>query len=128
MIQTYNILSLLLDYPTAELWNSREEVLPALTAEGVLSVKALGSVRSFLDYVATFADARSWQAAYSDLFDSSTKTNLYLFDMVYGTSRDRWAGYGRLEGGISACRTHASRRRAARLPSDVFAVCRQYGQ
>ena len=89
MIQTYNILSLLLDYPTAELWNSRDEVLPVLTAEGVLSEKVLDGVRSFLDYVATFADARSWQAAYSDLFDTSTKTNLYLFDMVYGTSRDR---------------------------------------
>lgn len=89
MIQTYNILSLLLDYPTAELWDCREEVLPAFTTEGVLSEKALGSVRSFLDYVAMFTDVRSWQAAYSDLFDSSTKTNLYLFDMVYGTSRDR---------------------------------------
>lgn len=89
MIQTYNILSLLLDYPTAELWNSRGEVLPVLTAEGVLSDKVLDGVRSFLDYVATFVDVRSWQAAYSDLFDTSTKTNLYLFDMVYGTNRDR---------------------------------------
>ena len=89
MIQTYNILSLLLDYPTAELWNSRDEVLPVLTAEGVLSGNMLDSVRSFLDYVTAFTEARSWQAAYSDLFDTSTKTNLYLFDMVYGTSRDR---------------------------------------
>ena len=89
MIQTYNILSLLLDYPTAELWNSRDEVLPVLKAEGVLNGNMLDSVRSFLDYVTAFTDARSWQAAYSDLFDTSTKTNLYLFDMVYGTSRDR---------------------------------------
>lgn len=89
MIQTYNMLSLLLDYPTAELWDSRDEVVPALQTEGVLNDDALSRVKTFLDYVVSFADARSWQAAYSDLFDSSSKTNLYLFDMVYGTSRDR---------------------------------------
>jgi nitrate reductase delta subunit len=89
MIQTYNILSLLLDYPTAELWDSRADILPALRAEGVLSEALLSKVETFLGYVASFADARSWQAAYSDLFDTQTKTNLYLFDMVYGTSRDR---------------------------------------
>ena len=89
MIQTYNILSLLLDYPTAELWDSRADILPALRAEGVLSEALLSKVETFLGYVSAFADARSWQAAYSDLFDTQTKTNLYLFDMVYGTSRDR---------------------------------------
>ena len=89
MIQTYNILSLLLDYPTQQLWGSRGEVLPVLKAEGVLNGNMFDRVRSFLDYVTAFTDARSWQAAYSDLFDTSTKTNLYLFDMVYGTSRDR---------------------------------------
>lgn len=70
MIQTYNILSLLLDYPTAELWDSRTDILPALRAEGVLSVALLSKVETFLGYVASFADARSWQAAYSDLFDT----------------------------------------------------------
>ena len=55
----------------------------------MLGEDALRSVRTFLDYVATFDNARSWQAAYSDLFDTSTKTNLYLFDMVYGTSREQ---------------------------------------
>ena len=89
MIQTYNILSLLLDYPTETLWDNRNDILPTLTADDVLGEDALRSVRTFLDYVATFDNARSWQAAYSDLFDTSTKTNLYLFDMVYGTSRDR---------------------------------------
>ena len=89
MIQTYNILSLLLDYPTQQLWGSRGEVLPVLKAEGVRNGNMFDRVRSFLDYVTAFTDARSWQAAYSDLFDTSTKTNLYLFDMVYGTSRDR---------------------------------------
>lgn len=89
MIQTYNILSLLLDYPSSELWDSRGEAMPALRAEGILGEEAMDRVRTFLDYVASFADLRSWQAAYSDLFDTTTKTNLYLFDMVYGTSRDR---------------------------------------
>ena len=78
MIQTYNILSLLLDYPTETLWDNRNDILPTLTADDVLGEDALRSVRTFLDYVATFDNARSWQAAYSDLFDTSTKTNLYL--------------------------------------------------
>ena len=89
MIQTYNILSLLLDYPTETLWDNRNDILPTLTADDVLGEDALRSVQTFLDYVSAFANSRSWQAAYSDLFDTSTKTNLYLFDMVYGTSRDR---------------------------------------
>ena len=48
MIQTYNILSLLLDYPTAELWDSRADMLPALRAEGVLSEASLGKGETFL--------------------------------------------------------------------------------
>lgn len=89
MIKTYNILSLLLDYPSVELWESRSEIMPVLRDEKILSVKSLAKVETFLNYVSSFPDVRSWQAAYSDVFDTSSKTNLYLFDMVYGTSRDR---------------------------------------
>ena len=54
MIQTYNILSLLLDYPTETLWDNRNDILPTLTADDVLGEDALRSVQTFLDYVATF--------------------------------------------------------------------------
>ena len=63
MIQTYNILSLLLDYPTAELWDSRADILPALRAEGVLSEALLSKVETFLGYVASFADAQEYLKA-----------------------------------------------------------------
>lgn len=46
-------------------------------------------LEKFLEYVNTFDSLRSWQAAYTSLFDTSTKTNLYLFDFVYGTRKDR---------------------------------------
>lgn len=40
-------------------------------------------------YVSDFFSLREWQVAYTSLFDTSTKTNLYLFDYVYGTGKDR---------------------------------------
>lgn len=89
MIKTFNILSLLLDYPSAELHDNLSEVLPALKAEAVLGDDALAQVETFLAYARTFATLRDWQAAYSDLFDRQSKENLYLFDLVYGTQRDR---------------------------------------
>lgn len=89
MIKTFNILSLLLDYPTQELRNSLEAVLPALKAEAVLSDAAMKQVAAFLAYAKGFSSLRDWQAAYSDLFDRQSKENLYLFDLVYGTQRDR---------------------------------------
>lgn len=89
MIRTFNILSLLLDYPSQELRQSLAEVLPALQQEAVLSEEALNEVRTFLSYTQSFKTLRDWQAAYSDLFDRQSKENLYLFDLVYGTQRDR---------------------------------------
>lgn len=89
MIKTYNILSVLLDYPSQDLWESLAEAKPLLADEGLLSAEDLSAVDKFLDYVHGFKDLRSWQADYSALFDTSTKINLYLFDFVYGTSKDR---------------------------------------
>lgn len=89
MIKTYNILSVLLDYPSQELWESLSEAKPLLADDGLLSDESLAAVDQFLSYVHGFSDLRSWQADYSALFDTSTKTNLYLFDFVYGTSKDR---------------------------------------
>lgn len=89
MIKTYNILSVLLDYPSKDLWESLAEAKPLLTADGMLSKTDLSAVDRFLDYAHGFPDLHSWQADYSALFDTSTKTNLYLFDFVYGTSKDR---------------------------------------
>lgn len=89
MIKTFNILSLLLDYPSEELRASLDDVLPALRDEAVLGDDAIEGVGRFLDYARQFATLHDWQAAYSDLFDSSSKTTLYLFDMVYGTSKER---------------------------------------
>lgn len=106
MIKTYNILSVLLDYPSQELWESLSEAKPLLADDGLLSDESLAAVDQFLSYVHGFSDLRSWQADYSALFDTSTKTNLYLFDFVYGTSKDR-SGHGGSYRRVLACRTYA---------------------
>lgn len=89
MIKTYNILSILLDYPTQALWDSLNEVKPLLMDGGLLTPEDQKAVDMFLAYVRGFNDLRSWQADYSALFDTNAKSNLYLFDFVYGTSKDR---------------------------------------
>ena len=90
MIQTYNILSLLLDYPTETLWDSRSEVLPALMAEGVLNEKALDRIQSFLNYVATFANARSWQPTATSSIPQRRQISISsTWSMVRAATADR---------------------------------------
>lgn len=89
MIQTYNILSLLLDYPTQELRDNLPRIDGIIRTEQVLSEDSRQLLQSFLDYASAFPSLREWQAAYTSLFDTSAKANLYLFDFVYGTSKDR---------------------------------------
>ena len=89
MIRTYNIISLLLDYPTAELRSSLSYIYNIVRDDGVLGDTDLQLLRTFLDYANDFVSVREWQAAYTSLFDTSAKANLYLFDFVYGSSKDR---------------------------------------
>lgn len=89
MQKTYNILSLLLDYPTAELRDSLPQVAAAVAEEALLGEEATALLRQFLGYAGAFGSLREWQSSYTELFDTATKANLYLFDFVYGTSKDR---------------------------------------
>ena len=93
MLKTFQVLSRLLDYPSAELLESLTLGETIAREEGILNEQELGYLAQFLREVAgPFAekgDLRSWQAQYSGLFDTSTHENLYLFDFVYGESRDR---------------------------------------
>lgn len=89
MIQTYNILSLLLDYPTEELQAHLDEARDIVAKEGVIDATAMSWLDEFLAYVHGFASLLDWQSAYSSLFDTGGKASLYLFDFVYGTDRDR---------------------------------------
>lgn len=93
MLKTFQVLSRLLDYPSKEVMHALDEALAIVASEGILNDKESADlVRFMTDVAQPFAqkdDLRSWQAQYSGLFDTSTHENLYLFDFVYGESRDR---------------------------------------
>lgn len=89
MLKTFRVLSLLLDYPDEALLTSLEAIPGIVKAEGILSEREQVTLSDFLATVPQRDDLRGWQASYSGLFDTSTHENLYLFDFVYGESRDR---------------------------------------
>lgn len=88
MQNVYKILSLLLDYPSAELCESVSGIMTLVEEDGTLDKQQQESLKIFIDYVAPFSLAE-WQMQYVQYFDYSPKTNLYLFDHVYGDSRER---------------------------------------
>lgn len=88
MQNTYKILSLLLDYPSKDLNSYLSDIMGTVREENFLSEKQYNSLQSFIDYVEPLS-LEEWQMQYVQLFDFSTNTNLYLFDHVYGDSRER---------------------------------------
>ncbi len=88
MQKTYKILSLLLDYPTEELKHGLSDIMPLLREEAYLNEEQLLYFQEFINYAQELSIA-NWQMQYVDLFDFSSNNNLYLFDHVYGDSRER---------------------------------------
>lgn len=79
----YKLLAALLDYPTAH------------TARLLDQLDGCGAEAETLRAARRFADSRrgkkliDWQQEYVQTFDDSPATTLYLFDHVYGSSRQR---------------------------------------
>lgn len=88
MQNTYKIISLLLDYPDEELWKNLNGLMEAVREEGELAEPLCAKLQSFIGYAASLS-LSEWQMQYVQLFDFSTNSNLYLFDHVYGDSRER---------------------------------------
>lgn len=88
MQNTYKILSLLLDYPNEELKENLSDVMDVIEEESYLDESQCKKLRDFLDYAVSLSLAE-WQMQYVQMFDFSTNSNLYLFDHVYGDSRER---------------------------------------
>ena len=82
------IISRLLEYPDAALWQHQQEVCDLLVASTTLPVQDAEALRAFLDTL-TGQDILDAQAAYSELFDRGRATSLLLFEHVHGESRDR---------------------------------------
>lgn len=88
MLKTYKILSLLLDYPDEALMEALPTVKEEIEKERLLYYSQLEHLDEFLSSCSSLS-LGEWQMMYVQQFDCSKTVNLYLFDHVYGDSRDR---------------------------------------
>ena len=82
------IVSRLLEYPDAALWQHQQEMLEALASSEKLVAEDARKLGDFLRDL-TARDVLDTQADYSELFDRGRATSLLLFEHVHGESRDR---------------------------------------
>nr|WP_318381508.1 nitrate reductase molybdenum cofactor assembly chaperone [uncultured Enterobacter sp.] len=82
------IVSRLLEYPDAALWQHHQELVDALATSDNLAKKEAHALSVFIrDLLAQ--DVLDVQSRYSELFDRGRATSLLLFEHVHGESRDR---------------------------------------
>lgn len=82
------VISRLLEYPDAALWQHQQELVEALQSSSHLTAAQSQEVIDFVQHL-TSQDLLDAQASYSELFDRGRATSLLLFEHVHGESRDR---------------------------------------
>lgn len=82
------VVSRLLEYPDADLWQHQNELFEVLARSEKLEKADAQALGVFLRDL-TAQDLLDAQAAYSELFDRGRATSLLLFEHVHGESRDR---------------------------------------
>ncbi|CAM3129305.1 Nitrate reductase molybdenum cofactor assembly chaperone NarJ [Klebsiella spallanzanii] len=82
------VISRLLEYPDAALWQHQGELFDVLSESEKLDKGDAQMLGMFLREL-TAQDLLDAQAAYSELFDRGRATSLLLFEHVHGESRDR---------------------------------------
>lgn len=82
------VLARLLDYPTAELQDFRQELITLIREERNLSKDQRAQLVAFTEYLCT-ANLLDVQENYVGLFDRGRALSLLLFEHVHGESRDR---------------------------------------
>ncbi|HYD76974.1 nitrate reductase molybdenum cofactor assembly chaperone [Ramlibacter sp.] len=85
---TLRALSLLLQYPDAQLRQLLPRLPDAIDAEGALPAGRRAEIRALVDAMQR-TDAIELETRYVDLFDRGRATSLHLFEHVHGDSRDR---------------------------------------
>ena len=90
------IVSRLLEYPDAALWQHQDELFNVLASSEKLDKGDAQMLGMFLREL-TAQDPLDAQAAYSELFDRGRATSLLLFEHVHGESRDRGQAGGSAE-------------------------------
>ncbi|MCO7630569.1 nitrate reductase molybdenum cofactor assembly chaperone [Pseudomonas guariconensis] len=82
------VISLLLDYPEAPLWQARAELAQAIDAARQISPAQRAALRCLLDELIG-AEPMDVQERYDALFERGRALSLLLFEHVHGESRDR---------------------------------------
>lgn len=82
------VISRLLEYPDAALWQHQQELRDALADGNVLDLQQAAQLNGFISSLCS-QDLLDAQASYSELFDRGRATSLLLFEHVHGESRDR---------------------------------------
>ena len=82
------VVTRLLEYPDADLWQHQNELFDVLATSEKLEKADAQALGVFLRDL-TAQDLLDAQAAYSELFDRGRATSLLLFEHVHGESRDR---------------------------------------
>lgn len=82
------VVSRLLEYPDADLWQHQNELFDVLATSEKLEKADAQALGVFLRDL-TAQDLLDAQAAYSELFDRGRATSLLLFEHMHGESRDR---------------------------------------
>lgn len=82
------VISRLLEYPDAALWQHQQELREALTEGSSLDLQQAAQLNDFISTLCR-QDLLDAQASYSELFDRGRATSLLLFEHVHGESRDR---------------------------------------
>lgn len=87
-MKCYKVLSCLLDYPTDDLWQAKDELIDVINSSFELSNSHKLQLIEFInDYFSlSLLDA---QAMYYQTFEIGNMTSLLLFEHVHGDSRDR---------------------------------------
>lgn len=86
--QSLKALARVLDYPSAALQEHADELIAALQAPPELSPAERCAVGDFLQELGAM-DLVDAQSRYVETFDRGRKVSLYVFEHVYGESRDR---------------------------------------
>jgi len=87
-MRSLRVMSHLLAYPSAELWEHLDELKQVLVEDGFLKPKTLKSVNGFIDELAAL-DLMAAQEDYVELFDRGRAHCLHLYEHVHGESRFR---------------------------------------
>lgn len=87
-MKTFQVLSLLLSYPSAALQAEAKTLKKILTSERALSPDRTSALCGFIDSLC-HDDLLDVQERYVSLFDRNRALSLHLFEHVHGESRDR---------------------------------------